>query len=136
MVFVPTARVARAGETNNLGRSIEKSEFSMIEIVSVNIITRRSMESRLKTSERARFDSSRKWNKLCKVIWDRENATCQRCKVRFNHTQRTYEVHHVVPFRVESLRYEPTNLVLLCDPCHIWVHSRANTSKIFISLPS
>ncbi|MHB9161696.1 MAG: HNH endonuclease [Nitrosotalea sp.] len=88
------------------------------------------------TSERAKADSSSRWRQLCKTIWTRDNAICQRCKIRFNHTQRTYEVHHVVPFRVESLRHEPTNLVLLCDPCHIWVHSRANTSKIFISLPA
>jgi 5-methylcytosine-specific restriction endonuclease McrA len=33
-----------------------------------------------------------------------------------------------------GLRAEPDNLVLLCEACHRWVHSRANIGRVFLPL--
>ncbi len=40
------------------------------------------------------FDTSKEWKDVRKFVWKRDNATCTRCKDRFNRTQKTFEVHH------------------------------------------
>ena len=42
--------------------------------------------------------------------------------------------HHVASFAVVELRMEVSNLVLLCEPCHYWVHGADNTLREFIEL--
>jgi len=37
-----------------------------------------------------------------------------------------------VSFAVRELRAVVDNLVLLCRPCHLWVHSNANTQKLYL----
>ena len=83
--------------------------------------------------EKNRFGATTEWRNARKIVWKRDNATCQRCKERFNHTSVPYEVHHIKPFRFVDTRLTIDNLILLCDPCHIWVHSNANKDKMFIN---
>lgn len=35
-------------------------------------------------------------------------------------------------FAVRELRAVVDNLVLLCRLCHLWVHSNANTQKLYL----
>ncbi|MDV3952128.1 hypothetical protein CMT77_07850 [Elizabethkingia anophelis] len=84
------------------------------------------------SSERAKFDTSKEFKEARKKVWKRDNATCQRCGERFNHTQLTFEVHHIIPFEYEKGRCDIENLVLICNPCHNWIHSRRNTNSEFI----
>src|SRR3990167_2801250 len=84
------------------------------------------------TAERAIFDSSKEWKGIRNLIWKRDNATCQKCKERFNHTQQTFEVHHIKPFEFKEYRLKLDNLILLCRECHIWVHSKRNRIREFI----
>lgn len=83
------------------------------------------------TADRQAFYSSLEWKQVSRLIWQRDRATCQRCgtpaKVRGR-----FHIHHIVSFAVRELRADPENLVLLCGPCHRWVHSKANTDLAFI----
>lgn len=88
------------------------------------------------TPQRQSFYASPEWKEAVKAIWHRDDATCQRCGLRHNEVKdRTvrFHIHHIVSFQVKRLRAEPSNLVLLCMPCHLWVHSSENTEREFIN---
>ena len=86
------------------------------------------------TPERQSVYSSREWVDAVKIVWVRDNATCQCCgKHRNTEKNRvSFHVHHIVSFQVKELQTEPSNLVLLCKDCHKFVHSKKNVNKQFI----
>jgi len=86
------------------------------------------------TPERQVFYALDEWKDAVKVVWQRDNATCQECgKWKNEHRELQFDIHHIVSFSdSKELRAEPSNLVLLCRPCHLWVHSNENTDKKFI----
>lgn len=86
------------------------------------------------TPERQAFYSTTEWAEAVKAVWSRDNATCQRCGKHHNEAKNrgTFHIHHIVSFMVREKRSDPNNLVLLCRPCHLWVHSRKNKTKQFI----
>ena len=43
-----------------------------------------------------------------------------------------FHIHHVVSFADKELRAEPSNLVLLCEACHQFVHSRENLTREYL----
>ncbi len=87
------------------------------------------------TPDRAKVYDSKEWKKAVKIIWKRDNATCKKCGLHKNTPQGRkidFDIHHIESFSVEKLRCFPDNLVLLCEPCHYWVHSKKNKNKEFI----
>lgn len=86
------------------------------------------------TPERQALYSSPEWAEAVKAVWARANASCERCGVHHNTTEKrgTFHVHHIVSFAVKELRAETSNLALLCNICHRFVHSRANVLREFI----
>jgi hypothetical protein len=86
------------------------------------------------TPEHARVYDSQEWKEAVKSVWKRDNATCQRCGKHHNTVQSrgTFDIHHIIGFEVIELRCVVSNLVLLCEPCHYWVHSNENTRKDFL----
>src|ERR1035437_5457555 len=86
------------------------------------------------TPDKQSFSSQRKWKQCCKHIWKRDNATCRRCEQRFNHTQQTFEVHHIRPFYTGKQRTDYSNLILVCRKCHCWIHSKRNTKSEYLNL--
>jgi 5-methylcytosine-specific restriction endonuclease McrA len=85
------------------------------------------------TPERQSFYSSKEWRDASKAVWRRDDATCQKCGKRNHEKQRyAFDVHHVVSFACVSLRADISNLILLCEDCHYWVHSSENVDKLFI----
>ena len=83
------------------------------------------------TAERQDFYSTKEWKKTCSNVWNRDDATCQRCGEK--HTEdKEFHIHHIVSFQVEELRAEEENLVLLCEDCHWWVHSNENQNNEYI----
>jgi transcriptional regulator with XRE-family HTH domain len=85
------------------------------------------------TPERQRLYKTQEWKDLVKSIYKRDNYTCQRCNtgkvkgVKFH-------AHHIKTWAdYPALRFEPSNLITLCDDCHSWVHSLDNTSKDFLT---
>jgi 5-methylcytosine-specific restriction endonuclease McrA len=85
------------------------------------------------TPQRQSVYSSTEWAACVKAVWKRENATCERCGIRKNEAGKTpFDIHHIVGFECVELRTVASNLALLCEPCHYWVHSRKNTRGAFI----
>jgi transposase-like protein len=81
------------------------------------------------------FYASDEWKLACVEVWRRDNATCQNCGLRQADVDRkkyAFHIHHIKSFaRYPELRAKPENLVLLCRPCHLWVHSKKNTENKF-----
>lgn len=86
------------------------------------------------TPERQSFYSSLEWIEVVKKVWKRDNAICQKCKKHHNEaTNRgTFHIHHIISFQIKEFRAKLSNLVLLCEECHRWVHSSKNIEKNFI----
>lgn len=85
------------------------------------------------TPERQAFYSSPEWKNAAKLVWIRDDATCQRCKRRNSGKERfEFDIHHIVSFECKELRADSNNLILLCEDCHYWVHSKENTERVFI----
>lgn len=86
------------------------------------------------TPERQAVYSSREWVDAVKIVWARDNATCQCCGKHHNTevNRGNFHIHHIVTFQVKELQTDPENLVLLCKDCHKFVHSKKNVTKQFI----
>ena len=88
------------------------------------------------TPEREALAQTDEWKSAVKAVWARSDAKCERCGTDHrkvdNRKANGFHVHHITPFRVKELRAEPTNLALLCRPCHHFVHSKKNADKEFI----
>jgi hypothetical protein len=85
------------------------------------------------TPERQTFYTSDAWRSACSRVWKRDEARCRRCGLRHrDQADMPMHVHHVAPFAVVERRADPDNLVLLCEVCHRFVHSRGNTDREFL----
>lgn len=87
------------------------------------------------TPERNEVYGSNEWKEAVKAVWKRDNATCQRCGLHRSQAKKLdidFDIHHIVGFAVKELRTEVSNLILLCEPCHYWVHGSKNVNKEFI----
>lgn len=83
------------------------------------------------TAERQAHYSSQEWIAVAKQVWARDKKTCQRCG-KVHSKGSPFDIHHIVSFMVSELRTTLSNLVLLCEPCHYWVHGKQNTEHRFI----
>ncbi len=84
------------------------------------------------TKNRDLFYTSIEWRMVCESIYDRENYKCKRCSVKKKHGL-PFHVHHIKPYRYTKTRLDPLNLVLLCKPCHNFVHSKLNNELLWIA---
>lgn len=67
------------------------------------------------------------WRRL---VLAADGYRCRRCKA--GRSSRLVAHHVILWSRDKALRFEPSNGVCLCWPCHLWVHSKANTSAEFL----
>ena len=85
------------------------------------------------TADRQAFYTSEEWKSACSTVWKRDDATCCRCgQHRTDSLDMPFHIHHIVSFADKDLRAEPSNLVLLCEACHQFVHSRRNVSREYL----
>jgi 5-methylcytosine-specific restriction endonuclease McrA len=85
------------------------------------------------TPQRQSFYTSQAWKDACSFVWKRDAATCQRCGIhRTEQPDLPFHIHHIESFAVVRLRAEPSNLVLLCEICHHFVHSKGNVDGSFL----
>lgn len=86
------------------------------------------------TPERQTYYSSYEWKRVSQTVWERDKATCQRCQLHQSESasKKAFHIHHIVPFATVALRANIDNLVLLCNKCHSFVHSRRNTDGEFL----
>lgn len=85
------------------------------------------------TPERAAFYVSQEWKNACSFVWKRDKATCQRCNIHKDDSpDMPFHIHHIKSFKHKETRADTNNLVLVCEVCHHWIHSNANTNNEFI----
>ena len=85
------------------------------------------------TAERQAFYVSAEWKSACSATWIRDKATCCRCGLRRDDSpDMPMHIHHIEPFATEMLRANIKNLVLLCEACHQFVHSRENVHREYL----
>jgi hypothetical protein len=87
------------------------------------------------TADRQALYNNQDWKKCARTVWVRDNGICQRCQLDYRTVDRkkvNLDLHHVDGFAVVERRTDPFNVILLCEPCHYWVHSKANTEKLFL----
>lgn len=82
------------------------------------------------SKERQAFYSSQEWELACSIVWKRDKATCQRCRV-ISTEGIPFHIHHIKSFSIKELRADIKNLILLCEICHHFVHSKKNINKEF-----
>lgn len=85
------------------------------------------------TPERQSFYTSQEWKSACSFVWKRDEAKCKRCGAsKSDMPDMPFHIHHIVSFADKSLRADPENLVLLCEACHHFVHSRKNKNNEYL----
>lgn len=85
------------------------------------------------TPQRQLFYQSKEWKNVCVGVWERDDCTCQRCKLSKRDNENiVLHIHHIVSFKVVQLRTDINNLILLCKKCHNFVHSKKNVNNDFI----
>lgn len=87
------------------------------------------------TPERATIYGSLEWKLACSAVWRRANACCERCKKDhrvIDRAKERFHVHHILPFFIGKRRTDPSNLALLCEGCHRFVHSDKNGNREFL----
>lgn len=68
-----------------------------------------------------------KVNKWRRRVFERDKYICQKCGYDKGKILRA---HHIASWAgFPDLRYELSNGITLCDPCHKWVHSKNNVDK-------
>jgi 5-methylcytosine-specific restriction endonuclease McrA len=79
--------------------------------------------------------NSREWGEVKRIVWQRVGGLCERCK-REGIAERGVpyitpgvDCHHIRPVEsardedeMKRLAYDPSNIELLCIPCHIKTH--------------
>lgn len=85
------------------------------------------------TPERQSFYVSQEWKTACSAVWKRDDAKCRRCGLDWRDSKGIpFHIHHLVSFAVKESRAEVSNLILLCEICHNFVHSRKNINHEFL----
>ncbi len=85
------------------------------------------------TPERQAFYQTPEWRKASRAAWKRDGGFCQRCERHCDDDEElSFDLHHIVGFECVELRAEVSNLVLLCEKCHYWVHGSENVNRDFI----
>lgn len=86
------------------------------------------------TADRQACYSSKEWCEAVKVVWKRDDAKCQICgRSKAEDRDFPFDIHHIIGFKNVRHRTNPDNLVLLCETCHYWAHSKKNTESLFIA---
>lgn len=87
------------------------------------------------TPERQTLYRSLEWKACAAAVWARDACTCQRCGLNARAVPKPtidFDLHHIDGFAVIERRADSDNLVLLCEPCHYWVHGKLNTERVFL----
>lgn len=82
--------------------------------------------------ERQRLYIQSAGKEFLKKIYARDGYRCRRCDAPKS-TPKSIHGHHISPWAGNAgLRFDESNVVTICRPCHSWIHSKKNTSKEFL----
>lgn len=75
-----------------------------------------------------RLLNDKRWREVKAIVWERANGLCEQCMAE-GYVTAGVDCHHVIPVEsarnpqdMEQLCYDPTNIRLLCIPCHKRIH--------------
>lgn len=82
--------------------------------------------------ERQRLYVRAEGRKFLQGVYVRDGFRCRRCGAPKT-KPKSLHAHHIKPWAGNpELRFNESNAVTLCRPCHSWVHSKKNTEKEFL----
>lgn len=82
--------------------------------------------------ERQRLYAQSNGKGFLRSIFARDGYRCRRCGAPKT-TPKSIHGHHIIPWAGnEALRFDQSNVVTICQPCHSWIHSKKNTAKEFL----
>ena len=81
--------------------------------------------------ERQEFYASAEWAEAARLVYNRDNFHCKRCEGVYT-PKNPHHIHHKIPFIFKEYRLVLTNLVLVCQDCHNFIHSKKNVRREFI----
>lgn len=84
------------------------------------------------TDERICMCYRREWIDMKESIRTKYKHICQNCDNLENGNK--FHIHHLISFELKELRINPENLILLCKPCHNFVHSKKNINREFLEV--
>ena len=84
-----------------------------------------------------RLLNSKRWQEVKAIVWRRAEGLCERCKAEGIITgsmTKQLDCHHIVPVEsgrtvqeMERLCYDVNNIMLVCQDCHIKIHTEAES---------
>lgn len=84
--------------------------------------------------ERQRFYVRSIGRAFIQSVYARDGFKCVRCGIS-KHGPKSLHAHHIKPWAGNpELRFDESNAVTLCRPCHWWVHSKKNIAGEFIGV--
>jgi len=83
------------------------------------------------SQERQSFYSSLEWKSIVPLVYEKFNYKCDRCGNEHKGVT-VLCIHHIVSFKFKNLRCDINNLVLLCESCHHFVHSKSNINNEYL----
>lgn len=83
------------------------------------------------TGERQEYYQSQEWKRACSLVWKRDNAECRMCGIGQDKGVPLH-IHHIISFSNVETRCDIDNLVLVCEVCHRFIHSRENAGKEYL----
>lgn len=104
-----------------------KSKIKLNEICECQIIDKKAKRNEYqreyyeKNKEYIKMIKNAKWNKLRKLIIQRDGGFCRRCYHKYNFFEtENLQVHHIKP-RIDfpELVYDDKNLVTVCKQCNM-----------------
>jgi len=85
------------------------------------------------TPERQSVYVSKKWKGVVLDVWKKYSARCFLCNLKRDHQSSVeFHIHHIESFRNKEMRMNLLNLVLLCEDCHSFIHSKLNIKRYLI----
>lgn len=92
------------------------------------------------TPERQKLYASEEWKELVQIVLCRDKYKCVRCgchskyKRKHNKESTIFCLHHVKSFSLHpSERDKLNNIILVCENCHHWIHSKQNINKEYLN---
>jgi hypothetical protein len=83
--------------------------------------------------ERQKMYARSFWKDLIKLVYSRDGYKCQKCGSPHTYKNRLH-AHHVKPWAGNvDTRFDLANIITVCQSCHNWIHSKANTRNEFLS---
>jgi len=79
--------------------------------------------------------SRHNWKEVYSNVLERDKNYCRRCNEKIDYSVvRSFHVHHLIPFQNGEAKsdLDINNLILLCDKCHRFVHSKRNTENEYL----